>query len=68
MDRSGDTRHQFDRNDPASVEMARDRFRELTNAGFRAVALERNGEQGRLLSGFDPQVERMLFIPQLKGG
>jgi hypothetical protein len=68
MDRSGDTRHTFDTDDAAAVVRAEHRFRELTAKGFRAVALGKTGEPGRLLSRFDAAAEETLFIPQLQGG
>ena len=68
MDRNGDTRHQFDHNDPASLETAMERFDQLTSRGYRAVALGENGRPGRTLDGFEPHVKRTLFMPQLKGG
>jgi hypothetical protein len=68
MDRSGDTRHEFDTADARSVALAEKRFRELTGKGFRAVALAKDGGPGRLIGKFDPQVEQTLFIPQLQGG
>ena len=37
MDTSGDTRHQFDPNDPSAVAEAERRFRDLTEAGFTAA-------------------------------
>jgi hypothetical protein len=68
MDRSGDTRHEFDTADARSVALAERRFRELTGKGFRAVALAKDGGPSKLLGRFDPQVEQTLFIPQLQGG
>jgi hypothetical protein len=68
MDRSGDTRHEFDTAEARSVALAEKRFRELTGKGFRAVALAKDGGPGRLLGKFDPEVEQTLFIPQLQGG
>jgi hypothetical protein len=68
MDRSGDTRHEFDVTDARAVALAERRFKELTGKGFRAVALTKDGDQGRLHGRFDPQVEETLFIPQLQGG
>ena len=68
MDRSGDTRHQFDQADPVALKDARDRFDDLTKQGYRAVALNRDGGHGRLLNEFDDTAERTLFIPHLKGG
>jgi hypothetical protein len=68
MDGSGDTRHQFEASDLASIAKAEERFRKLTGSGFRAVALGENGGAGELIEKFDPKVEQTLFIPQLKGG
>lgn len=68
MDRSGDTRYEFDLADMEAVAVAEGRFLELTRKGFRAVALGRDGAPGVLLRTFDPKVERTLFIPHLQGG
>ena len=68
MDCSGDTRHEFDPDDAAEIVHAEHRFRELTGKGFRAVALGKAGEPGRLMSKFDAEVDETLFIPQLQGG
>ena len=65
MDRRGDTRHQFDAADAARAE---ERFRGLTQRGFKAIALGENGAENKLINEFDPLVERTLFIPQLQGG
>ena len=69
MDRSGDTRHEFDAADAKAVALAETRFNELTGKGFRAVALGKDGGgSDRILSRFDPNVQETLFIPQLQGG
>jgi hypothetical protein len=68
MDRSGDTRHEFDASDAKAVALAEKRFKDLTGRGFRAVALAKDGGPGSLQNRFDPQVEQTLFIPQLQGG
>ena len=39
MDRTGDTRHQFDPGDAAAVLDAEARFKELTGAGFSVAKL-----------------------------
>lgn len=68
MNHLGDTRHEFDPADAQAVAMAEERFRELTGSGFRAAALSDDGSPGKLIKSFDPEVERTLFIPHLKGG
>jgi hypothetical protein len=67
MDHTGDTRHQFDPADAATVAAAEARFKELTGAGF--IAAERTGPgQSKVVSKFNPGAEETLFIPRLKGG
>lgn len=68
MDRTGDTRHEFDVADSKAVALAEERFRHLTGKGFLAVALGSGGGPGKVLDKFDPTVERTLFMPQLQGG
>jgi hypothetical protein len=68
MDRTGDTRHEFDKADLEALARAERRFQELTSKGFRAVALGKDGSPGTLMRNFDPNVEQSLFIPQLQGG
>ena len=57
MDRSGDTRHEFDAADVKAVALAEQRFQELTGKGFRAVALGKDGGPGKLMRDFDPSHE-----------
>jgi hypothetical protein len=67
MDRSGDTRHQFDPNDGRAVAEAERRFAELTKSGF--VAAKRTGRgTAELIRQFDPTAEETVFIPRLVGG
>ena len=68
MDPSGDTRHEFDAADAASIATAEARFKDLTGRGFRAVALGKNGEPGELTNTFSANIQETLFIPQLVGG
>jgi hypothetical protein len=68
MDRSGDTRHEFDVKDRVSLEAAEARFRELTGRGFMAVAVPEDGGPGKQLKAFDETAERVMFVPALIGG
>jgi hypothetical protein len=67
MDSTGDTRHEFDPADPASVAEAETRFKELTGAGFTA-AVRRGRDRCELVRDFDPTAEATVFFPRLKGG
>lgn len=67
MDRTGDTRHEFDLADAAAVAEAEKRFMELTGLGFTAA--EKTGDgQSKLIRTFDPAVEETVFFPRLQGG
>lgn len=67
MDRTGDSRFEFDPSNAAAVAEAEKRFTELTGTGFRAA--EKTGEgHSRLIRGFDPNVEETVFIQPLVGG
>jgi hypothetical protein len=67
MDRTGDTKHQFNSGDARAVAEAEERFKELTAAGFTAA--KRAGEgKSEVLRSFDPTAEETLFIPRLQGG
>jgi len=67
MDRTGDTRHDFDANDLRALEKAEKRFKELTKVGFIAAAREANGDVS-VVRSFDPTAEERVFYPQLVGG
>jgi hypothetical protein len=66
MDRSGDTRHQFDPDDASAVAEARRRFADLI-AGFIAAKRTGNGTS-ELIRRFDPSAQETVFIPRLVGG
>jgi hypothetical protein len=67
MDTSGDTRHQFDPDDPSAVAEAERRFTKLTEAGF--IAAKRTGiGTSELIREFDSTAQETVFIPRLRGG
>ena len=68
MDGSGDTRHEFDAGDIASIAEAKHRFEQLTTAGHSAIAFKAAGGPGELIREFDCNVERTVFVPRLVGG
>jgi hypothetical protein len=67
MDHTGHTTAVFDKADKVSMDEAEKRFKELTGSGFRAAEVSA-GQEGRLVKAFDPNVDTLLFIPQLQGG
>jgi hypothetical protein len=67
MDRTGDTRHNFDAKNADALLKAEERFRELTGAGFTAAVRTASGE-AVVKRTFDPNAEETLFFPRLGGG
>jgi len=67
MDRSGDTRHNFDARDAKALLKAERRFKALTGAGFTA-ATRTDGGESVVVRKFDPTAEETLFFPRLVGG
>ena len=67
MDRTGDTRHNFDAKNADALLKAEECFRELTGAGFTAAVRTSSGE-AVVKHTFDPNAEETLFFPRLVGG
>jgi hypothetical protein len=67
MDRSGDTRHDFDANDEAAVAAAEKRFMELTGAGFTAAKRTGAGTS-ELIRKFDRTAEETRERPRVARG
>src|SRR5260370_14468781 len=67
MDRTGDTRHNFDAKNADALLKAEERFRELTGAGFTAAVRTASGE-AVVKRTFDPNAEETLFFSRLLGG
>jgi hypothetical protein len=68
LDRTGDTRIQFDKSNAVEVSAAEKRFKELKGKGYAAFGVNKKGDKGVLMSDFDPAAERILFVPPLVGG
>jgi len=68
MDRSGDTKYEFDPNNAKELEAAKETFNMMKKKGFTAFRLRKWKDRGELLKEFDPKVRRMLFVPMMSGG
>ena len=70
MDRTGDTKTMWDKNNPTEVAVARAAFDAAKKAGamiYKAVG-KKGKPDGETLKEFDPSIERMVIVPQLVGG
>lgn len=68
LDESGDSRMQWDRNDPVQVAAARARFDEFRSKRFLAYKVDKSGKQAEVIDRFDPSAEQIIMQPQMIGG
>lgn len=68
LDRTGDTRIQWNESDADQVAAARKRFNELKAKGYLAYKVNSRGNQGEVIDAFDPSEERVVMVPQMIGG
>jgi hypothetical protein len=66
---SGDFKTIWDRTKPDEVELARNAFRAAKTKGFMAYKVEgKEGKRGEVLHDFDPDAERIILAPPMRGG
>jgi hypothetical protein len=69
LGRSGDTKIVWDRNRPEEVENARRTFDSLRKQGYLAWSVRgRDGEKDEQIHAFDPDAERLILAPPMRGG
>lgn len=69
MDRSGDSKLIWDKDNADEVENAKRTFDDLKKKGFIAYKVEgEQGDKGEIIKKFDPTAERLIMAPPLVGG
>jgi hypothetical protein len=69
MDKTGDTKTIWDKNNQDEVDIARETFEKLTKKGYKAFAVdEKTGEAKGRIDKFDPTLGKMILVPQSAGG
>ena len=68
LDDTGDSRIQWDKNNPEQVAAARARFDELKAKGYLAYRVDANARQGEVLNQFDPDAQRIVLHSRMVGG
>jgi hypothetical protein len=68
MDQTGHTTISWDSDVPIEVRMAKESFEKLTKEGYQAFSVGEDDEQGERLRTFDPHAEKIMMVPQLRGG
>lgn len=68
LDSTGHSTVEWDPEVPAEVEAARIQFDAMIDKGYRAFRVTGEDGQGSRLERFDARAEKIMFVPQLKGG
>ena len=68
LDKTGHTKTKWSRKKPKEVAEARKVYDTLTAAGFKAFRLKKLGRTGEQMTSFDPEAERVMFVPAFQGG
>lgn len=68
LDQSGHIKQIWDRDVKDEVKMARKTFERMIAKGYAAFRVKKNGEQGEKIKEFDPDAEKMILAPNLRGG
>jgi hypothetical protein len=68
MGADGDLKVIWDCEKHDEVEAARKQFNDLTAKGYIAFSVKKNGEQNEKISKFDPELEKMILVPMVRGG
>lgn len=69
MDGTGDTKILWDSHNADEVEAARAQFNALRAKGFLAYkVVGKEGTKGEMITQFDPDAEKIVLSPPLRGG
>jgi len=68
IDLTGDTKITWDPSNEDEVEAAEATFDRLRGKGYLAYTVDEDGEQGEVITKFDPQARRIILTPPMAGG
>lgn len=68
LDNTGDQKVVWDIDNDDEVEAAEATFDTLTEKGFTAYKVKKDGTQGKKITKFDPKAGMVIMVPKLAGG
>ena len=68
IDKSGDTKIIWDRNNADEVANAKKVFDDLKAKRFMAYKVDDHGDKSEVIREFDPNAEKLIMSPPLVGG
>lgn len=64
----GDSKLMWDVDNEAEVAAARNLFDELKSKGYTAFSVAKGGEENQIIDEFDPDGEKIIMVPPIRGG
>ncbi len=68
MGKEGDLKVIWDSEKQDEVDAAKCQFENLTKKGYIAFSVKKDGEKNEKISKFDPNMEKIILVPMLRGG
>ena len=68
LDYTGHTKHIWNKDDDNEVEAAEELFTSLTAKGYAAFEVKKDGTEGKRITHFNPDAEKMILTRPLAGG
>jgi len=69
MGKEGDTKHMWDKTKPVEVNRARELFDGFIKDGYTAFSVAgEKGDKDKQVRTFDPNAERLIFVPPVQAG
>jgi hypothetical protein len=68
LDKTGDTKVIWDKDNSDEVATAKRTFDDLRKKGFTAFSVKKGGEKDELITEFDKNAEKIILVPRIVGG
>ena len=64
----GDMKTIWDADNADEVDAAKAQFDKLKKKGYLAFKVKKDGEKGEMVNEFDPEAEKLILTPPVRGG
>jgi hypothetical protein len=68
MSQAGDVKKMWDKNNQDEVDDAERSFDDLSDKGYLAYTVDKDGNKGKLIREFNPDAEKIIMSPPMAGG
>lgn len=68
MGTEGDTKITWNSDKTEEVDAARAHFDRMIKEGYKAYRVDKHGDKDGVMSSFDKNAEKVIFVPRMGGG